>query len=332
MRLQDIGEFGLIDRIGRDAVTRPESLVLGIGDDAAAYVASSGALQLASTDMLVEGVHFDLELTAPQQLGHKALAVNLSDIAAMGGTARQVLVSVALPPHISVEFVEAFYDGLKALARRFGVNLVGGDTVAASGGLTIGVTVIGEVTPQRLCRRSGAQPGDLVAVTGTLGDAAAGLAWLRRSGGAASEPFACQLVRAQLTPTPRLAEGAAIAQYARSMDDISDGVAREAREIAAASGVGMRLRADALPLSAALCEAARLLGTPPSEFALFGGEDYELLFTLERRQYAQLCTARPTLHTTVIGEVTVQAGLVELEMDGKVVELPDRGYTHFREA
>lgn len=330
MDLREIGEFGLIDRIGREAVACPETMVLGIGDDAAAYVATPGRLQLASTDMLVEGVHFDLALIAPEQLGHKALAVNLSDIAAMGGAPRQALVSVALPPRISVEFVEAFYNGLKGLARRFGVNLVGGDTVATDGALMISVTALGEVAPELLCRRSGAQAGDFVAVTGALGDSAAGLAWLRRFGGA--DAFARPLIEAHLAPLPRVAEGAAIARRAHSMDDVSDGLAREAREIAAASGVGMRLHANALPLSGALCDAARLLDAPPLEFALFGGEDYELLFTIGRRQYEALCAEAPQLRTTVIGEVTGQSGVVELEADGKVVELPDRGYNHFRKA
>ena len=297
MDLREIGEFGLIDRISRGAVVRPETLVLGIGDDAAAYVASTGLLQLASTDMLAEGVHFDLSLIAPEQLGHKALAVNLSDIAAMGGAPRQALVSVALPPRISVEFVEAFYDGLKALARRFGVNLVGGDTVSTGGALAIGVTALGEVAPELLCRRSGARAGDLVVVTGTLGDSAAGLAWLRRFGGAAAS--ARPLLEAHLTPLPRVAEGAAIARWAHSMDDISDGLAREAREIAAASGVGMRLYAAALPLSAALGEAARLLDVPPLEFALFGGEDYELLFTIGAQEYEEMCIRDRVMPTVV---------------------------------
>ncbi len=190
MRLKEIGEFGLIDRIAR-RVPRKAGVPIGIGDDAAAINPTPGCVTLVTTDMLVEGVHFDLALCDPITLGRKSAAVNLSDIAAMGGRPRHCLLSLAIPQDLPVEFLDGFLTGLLERAQEFDVALVGGDTCSSRGGLVISITLMGEQLPDLVVSRRGAQPGDLIFVTGTLGDSALGLNLLRkgeRSGAAVLIP------------------------------------------------------------------------------------------------------------------------------------------------
>lgn len=232
--LTEIGEFGLIELIKQGTINNHGSVIVGIGDDAAVLLPTPRQLQLLTTDMLVESVHFDLATTTPWQLGYKAIAVNLSDIAAMGGTPRHAVVSIALPVSTPTEFMMNLYQGMKEICREFSVNIVGGDTVASPQGLVINVTVAGEVEPTNLVRRSGAKQGDIVAVTGTLGNSAVGLDLLS-AGEWEDYDFAWPLVTAHLTPRPQVKTGALLAAAgATSMDDLSDGLASEAHEIAAA--------------------------------------------------------------------------------------------------
>jgi thiamin-phosphate kinase len=170
MKLNEIGEFGLIDLIKPGTIVDSSSIIAGIGDDAAVILPRPHQLQLMTADMLVEGIHFELNTTSGWQLGYKGMAVNFSDIAAMGGIPRQALVSIAIPPTMAVEFVVDMYEGMKEICREYQVNIVGGDTVASLQGLVFNVTVLGEASPATIVRRSGAQVGDIVAVTGTLGN------------------------------------------------------------------------------------------------------------------------------------------------------------------
>ena len=329
MNLKEIGEFGLIDRIKEGTVFDETGVVAGIGDDAAVFQPSPQLYQLLTTDMLVENVHFLLDKTTPAQLGYKALAVNLSDIAAMGGRPRHAVVSLGLPPWLPVEFVVAVYDGMKEICREFAVNIVGGDTVASPHALVINAAVTGEVEPDGLLRRSGAKPGDAVVVTGTLGNSACGLDLLQRSDWTELE-FAWPLVTAHLTPQPQVAIGRQLAGWgATSADDISDGLASEANELARASGVGIRLYPDSIPLSSHLIAAAVCLGREPLDYALYGGEDYQLIFTIGQDDLGRLAGKGGPL--TVVGEVTDEAGgVVLVGTDGKVSPLTPRGYNHFR--
>jgi thiamine-monophosphate kinase len=329
MNLRDVGEFGLIDLIKEKTIVDPANVVAGIGDDAAVYRPAPGMYQLLTTDMLVENIHFLLASTTPWQLGYKAIAVNLSDIAAMGGRPRHAVVSLGLPPRLPVEFVVALYDGMKEICREFAVNIVGGDTVASPYGLVINAAVTGEVEPAALLRRSGASPGDAVVVTGTLGDAAGGLDLLLK-GDWEKHDFAWPLVTAHLTPRPRVATGRLLAGWgATSADDISDGLASEAHEIAAASGVGVRLYADRIPLSSQLTAAAALLGKPSLDYALYGGEDFQLVFTIGQDKLGRLAGKGGPL--TVVGEVTAREdGVVLMAADGAAAPLTPRGYNHFR--
>ncbi|EAX46885.1 thiamine-monophosphate kinase [Thermosinus carboxydivorans Nor1] len=331
MDLKEIGEFGLIDLIQTDAIQEPGTVVVGIGDDAAVLLPTPRQLQLLTADMLVEGVHFDLGRTTAWQLGYKAIAVNLSDIAAMGGVPRHAVISLALPRQIPVEFVVNLYQGMKEICREFRVNIVGGDTVASPHGLIINVAVMGEVEPTQLVRRSGAQVGDMVAVTGVLGSSAAGLDLLSLDNWAEYD-FAWPLVTAHLTPRPQVKAGQLLGLYgATSMDDISDGLASEAHEIAKASKVGLRIEAKLVPLAPELKQAAAMLGKEPLDYALYGGEDYQLVFTIGREKLQALSAVDFGVPLTVIGEVTEAADGVKLVMDdGVEQELAPRGYNHFR--
>jgi len=325
MRLKELGEFGLIDRIaGR--VTRKAGVRIGIGDDAAALEPSPGQVTLASADMLVEGVHFDLALCDPVTLGRKSLAVNLSDIAAMGGIPRYALLSLAVPQDLSVEFLDGFTTGFLEVAAEFDVTLVGGDTCASPGGLVVSVTVMGEQFAERVVTRSSARPGDLIFVTGTLGDSALGLKQLREGKRAGAA------VRRHLDPLPRVREGMVLAEAGlpTAMIDVSDGLLADLGHILDLSKVGARLELDRLPLSPAFAACMPELGDDPFLLPLAGGEDYELLFTAPPGRADAVREALAPLGTrlSVIGEITT-SGLRVVGADGSDYPVAVRGYSHF---
>ncbi len=328
MNLKTLGEFGLIDLIKQDTIADPEGIELGIGDDAAAFWPAPGRLQLLTADMMVETVHFDLRWLSPWQLGYKSLAVNISDIAAMGGRPRQAAVSLALPQHSSIEFVTELYTGLKAIGREYGVNIIGGDTVSSPGPVVINVTLTGDVAATGMIRRSGARPGDLVIVTGCLGDSAAGLAWLAAGNPAAQ---AARLTAAHQTPQPQVALGqAAAAAGATAMDDISDGLASETHEIASASQVGIVIYADRIPLSAELQAFACQSGQTGLDFALYGGEDYQLLLTMPPQAAQAFLRSELAGSCRVIGEVCAERQVTLVAGDGSKTAIKPQGYNHFR--
>ncbi|TGU74055.1 thiamine-phosphate kinase [Geomonas terrae] len=323
MKLAELGEFGLIDRIKAHVAASP-SVLLGIGDDAAALVPTEGFVTLITSDMLLEGVHFDLSFCDPRTLGRKSLSVNLSDVAAMGARPRHFLLGVALPKDVPLKFMDGFMAGMLEQAERFGATLVGGDTCASKGGLAISVTALGEQHPELVLKRSGARPGDLVCVTGTVGDAAAGLNLLMRG---EREGF---LVSRQLDPTPRVEAGIALAAAGcvTAMIDVSDGVLQDLGHICEMSGVGARLELAKLPLSDEyLSECAE----DPFALALSGGEDYELLFCIPEGRDAEaleVC-ARAGVPVSVIGTVTAGSGIELAAPDGTPYRAPRRGFDHF---
>jgi thiamine-monophosphate kinase len=323
LRLKELGEFGLIGRIARRVRNKP-SVVLGIGDDAAALLPTPGTLTLITTDMLLEGVHFDLNFCDPQNLGRKSLAVNLSDLAAMGARPRQFLLSIALPAKLSLEFVDGFMEGVLEQAERFGVTLVGGDTCASLGGLAISITALGEQLPQHVLKRSGAAPGDLVCLTGTVGDAALGLDELRQG---VRQGY---LAARQLDPTPRVAAGVGLAEagLASAMIDVSDGVLADLGHICELSGVGARLELARLPLSD---EYRAACGADPYALALSGGEDYELLFCIPREKEARVKELLKGLglRFSVIGEITRESSLQLATPEGGAYQPGKRGFDHF---
>ena len=323
MKLAQLGEFGLIDRIKARVAASP-FVPLGIGDDAAALLPTPGTVTLITSDMLLDGVHFDLSFCDPRSLGRKSLSVNLSDLAAMGAVPRQFLLSIALPGEISLEFLDDFMAGVMEQADRFGVTLVGGDTCASRGGLVISITALGEQRPERVVKRSGASPGDLICLSGSVGDAAAGLNELRRG---VREGY---LVSRQLDPQPRVEAGVALATagVAGAMIDVSDGALADLTHICELSRVGARLDLARLPLTE---EYLASCGADPYALALSGGEDYELLFTVPRGSESEMRAifAGLGLRVSVIGEIVAEEGVELVTAEGGVYTPALRGFEHF---
>ena len=325
------GEHAVIERIRARVPPAPGGVAVGIGDDAAVVEPDRGALTVATTDTLIEGVHFDLSLGTLADAGHKALAVNLSDLAAMGAAPRCALLALSLPGTCPVAGVDALLDALLALAARHRTALVGGDVTASPGPLVIGVTAIGSAKRRRILTRAAARPGDIVWVSGTIGAAAAGLGALRAGAGADPGIEAC--VERCRRPEPRVALGVALGRNraAHACIDLSDGLADAIRQIAAAAAVGIRIEADALPIdpdARAWFEAA---GHDPVAAALAGGDDYELAFTTPPRLTGRLRQVRrqiDDLALTPIGVVT-KAPDVCLVRGGTESPLPE-GFAHFR--
>lgn len=309
-----------------------KQLITGIGDDAARYRTNAGEHQLVCTDTMVEGVHFLRATMPPFAIGWKALASNLSDIAAMGGVPDYYLVSAAFTRSWLDEGVE-IYRGMSALADRYHTDLIGGDTVSTHDALVLTVTVIGHISDERRFLRSDARPGDAVLVTGTLGDSAAGLAVLTEAV-RLPEGDRSFLIRRHQLPEPQLAAARLLADLPgrAALNDISDGLASEAGEIAEASGVTIVLDYDKLPKSRAL---SRLDPERQRRCILYGGEDYELLITVPQKEAARYIAAfsKHRLSLTKIGEVvpaSPHAPAVFLETGDKRIRLEKSGYNHFR--
>ena len=322
-------EFDLIELI-RERTAQPRGdVVLGIGDDAALLKPPTGQQLVACTDTLVEGVHFPRG-TAPEDLGWKSLAVNLSDLAAMGATPAWAMLALTLP-QADQRFVEAFADGFAKLARAHAVSLIGGDTT--QGPLSITVSAFGFVPENRALLRSGARVNDAVFVTGTLGDAAAALRLIRDSGLGTRDPTNEQ-ARSELLlrlhrPEPRVAAGLALRDVASACIDVSDGLLADLDHVCAASAVGAVIEADALPLSSAMLALFEV--DARRAFALTGGDDYELCFTagVDRADRLSADFSRLGFGATRIGRIVAEPGVRVRDAGGSTVELPRRGWQHF---
>ena len=331
--LQEIGEFGLIHRIRKGITSSDPALVQGIGDDVAVVeVGQMGTKALlVTTDILIEDIHFDLSWTDPSQLGRKALAVNLSDIASMGGTPKYFLISIGLPKNLPLSFVSSFYRGLKKEAKRFRVELIGGDT-SLSQKIVINICLLGEGRKKDLLFRRGARVGDDLFVSGTLGDAALGLRILQKKGKAKG---AEGLIKKHLSPRPRLELGQAIAKHhwATAMIDVSDGLLIDTSHLIQESGVGVRIWEDQIPLSRFYRKWVLSFSKDPFQFALSGGEDYELLFTAppELRERISSLARSLRIPITRIGEILpINEGLHIIKKDGKDYFPSRLGFEHFR--
>ena len=306
-------------RIIRDYFQRntpAPGLLAGVGDDGAVLRPPADRDQLVVTDTLVEGRHFPAGFAA-MDIGWRALAVNLSDIAAMGGIPRFAFLNLTLPA-VDDDWLRSFARGFFELADRHAVVLAGGDTT--SGSLSITVTVIGDVKPGKALLRNGARPGDLVCVSGSPGDAAAGLEQLQHDNACAT-PLALRFRR----PEPRLALGAALAGTATAAIDISDGLLADLGHILESSNVGARIEVARLPLSQSLQEFA----TRPADYALAGGDDYELCFTLPASALGALQAARPGCDISVIGEIVAGDGVDVVDANGEPYRVNRRGWQHF---
>ena len=316
MNLKEIGEVGLIERIKkrvdkesrllRDSIPRND-IIAGIGDDTAVIESGGKNLTLLTMDMLIEDVHFTQSMSF-SRIGHKALAVNLSDIAAMGGLPKFCLVSLGLDKKITVSAVDEIYKGLISLAEEYDVQVLGGDTNSSPSGLIIDICLIGEVERERLCLRSGACVGDSILLTGSLGGAAARL----KKG-------------EYLPPIPKIKEARAILDIVKinAMIDLSDGLSKDLHAIASSSNVGALLYAESIPVA------------PDAEekLALGGGEDFELLFTIPKgkeRELLREIPARTGTDLSHIGEIVERdSGVSIRNRDGKISPLPAKGYEHF---
>ena len=345
MKLSNIGEFGLIHAIQKLSFQSSPDTMIGIGDDAAVLKIAPATLLLATTDMLIEGVHFDLSYTDFYSLGWKSAAANLSDIAAMGGVPRFCLTSLAIPAHIPVEAVKDYYKGFTALIRRHNTILVGGDTCSSKDGLVISVTVLGEAKKRMVVPRTGAKQGDRIFVTGTLGDSGAGLELLKsgvRSEGSGvrgkertsmihnPKSTIAKLIGKHLRPTPRVEWGRrlALSRCATSMIDVSDGLSSDLLHLCEESGVGAVLLSNALPISRSLLKSADQLRRTPLHYVLSGGEDYELLFTVPLSRMKSL-EALP-IPVTEIGMITTGNEMFLMNAVGRKTALQPTGYTHFK--
>jgi len=339
MKLSDIGEFGLIERIREAGARSASRALIGIGDDAAALLVDPGEALLATTDLLLEGVHFDLRTTDLYSLGWKSAAANLSDIAAMGGLPRYCLTALGIPVSFTVEALAEFYRGLRACLGKFGTEVVGGDTCRSRRGFCIGVTLLGETREGRAVTRRGAAPGDRIFVTGTLGGSGAGLELLQKnvrrktSGGRGkgkAQSAIRKLIERHLRPVPRVNEGIQLAGSGAvsAMIDVSDGLSSDLGHICDESCVGAEVHAGRIPLSRELRAAASLLARPELDLALFGGEDYELLFTVPPEQVARLRSL--PVRAAEIGVVTPGAGMILVDERGRRSSLSPAGYDHFK--
>ncbi len=337
--LKKLGEFGLIDRFHSHLKYRSPKLKLGIGDDCAVYSSKAGTYEIVSTDALIETVHFDLKLTTPRLLGRKALAVNISDIAAMGGVPRLAFIAIGIPNSLSLKFLDDFYKGINRICVEHKIELAGGDTVASPKHLFINITIIGEVAKNKLMTRSGARPGDSIFVTGTPGESALGLKLLasKRKKWKGSERLKKQVIRSHLDPVPRLTESQLLAKSkarVTSMIDISDGLVQDLFHICEAAKVGAVLNEEWLPKSPALRRLTSVNNLNLIDFVLAGGEDYELLFTLKNEDARKISRQFEHAKTPVtrIGEITSQSGKVVLQKEnGKIEPLQkNMGFNHFR--
>jgi thiamine-monophosphate kinase len=322
--IHDIGgEFVLIDRLAHRSPTTHPDLIAGIGDDAAVIggTYANGDYLLVTTDMLVETSHFRRDWATPIQIGTKSVACNVSDIAAMGGIPTFMFVSLVLASDSDVGWVETLFQGMGDACRRYGVVLAGGDTTHGEA-LAISISLLGRVSPQNLRLRGHASPGELLCVTGPLGGSAAGLAML--SAGLAPPPY---LQEKHLAPECRLDVAPAIAPLARAMIDISDGLAADANHICDQSGTGAEIVASEVPIHPLVREAAQSTGNDPLGFALSGGEDFELLFSISPENRLRL--QEKGVEAVVVGRVTeASSGRQIVLSDGTRSPLPG-GYDHF---
>lgn len=336
--IKELGEFGLIDRIKSNFTNNQPSTVLGIDDDAAVIDTGKNYL-LVSTDMLLEGVHFDLSFMPLKHLGYKSVAVNVSDIAAMNGIPRQITVNVGISNRFSVEAIDELYLGIKNACKSYKIDLVGGDTTASASGLVVSVTIIGDVEKEKLVKRGTANDKDLICVTGDLGGAYMGLQVLEREKQVFLENPDMQpqlegyrtIVGRQLKPEARMDiihELQDLQVQPTSMIDISDGLASDLFHICKQSKVGAAIYEDKLPIDEQTYQTAASFKIDPVTCVMNGGEDYELLFTIKHDDFEKL-KSHPDIH--FIGYIQGKSkGTSLVTKSGNVIPLRAQGWDHFK--
>ncbi len=333
----ELGEFGLIEKLSERFESANDKTILGVGDDAA-VVDSGEKYTLISTDMLLEGVHFDLSYVPLQHLGYKAVAVNVSDIAAMNGFPKQITVSLGISNRFSVEALELLYDGIKIACEEYGVDLVGGDTTSSASGLLISVSILGEVEKEKVVYRNQAMENDIVCVTGDLGAAYVGLQVMERE----KQEYLANpdmqpklekyeyIVGRQLRPKARMDiihEFKELNVLPTAMIDVSDGLASDIFHICRQSGLGVAIYEDKLPIDKQAYETAAEFSIDPNSCALNGGEDYELLFTINQDDFEKIKN-HSDIHTVGYMQ-SKNKGKTFVTRNNNVVELTAQGWKHF---
>jgi thiamine-monophosphate kinase len=334
MNLKEIGEFGLIKKLSEGAIVRKDHVIKAIGDDAAAFIQPAGEVILVTTDMMVERVHFLRDATSGFNLGYKSLAVNLSDIAAMGASAREAFISIAIPENCSIEYIEDIYKGIKKLAAGFQVNLLGGDTTGSQKDLVINVMVVGSAPKEEILYRSGAKNGDIIFCTGYLGDSRAGCHLIINKIEGESEAFKA-LKNAHLIPRPYLREGKFLARCGgvNAAIDISDGLSSDIGHILEQSQVGAKIYTEKIPVSENLKTFCRLFNFDPVRYAVAGGEDYVLLFTAAPDQAKKVVREYRQNFNVLLFEIGKITDSNELELEfpnGKKELITANGWNHFK--
>jgi thiamine-monophosphate kinase len=331
--IRELGEFGLIEKLKKRTEVSDPSVIKGIGDDCAVIKISNRRFLLVTCDLLLEGVHFNRTYTDSYHLGKKALVVNLSDIAAMGGIPRFYLVSLGLPPNLPLTFIERLHRGMEEVAREFNLSLIGGN-ISSSQKILIDLTVLGETKPSEIIYRDGAQTGDAIFVTGTLGNSALGLISLKSGMKEKHRAGLKRFREAHLSPYPRVKEGRLIAKHrlATAMIDISDGLISDLRHILKESKKGAEVWVDRIPLSPEFMKFSEVFKGNRIDLALAGGEDYELLFTVPQDRLKRLnrLSRQLSLPVTMIGKIIGEKDKISLiRDDGKAYPLTREGFRHF---
>lgn len=338
--IESLGEFGLINHLTKNVKIKNESSIFGIGDDAA-VIDMGDKYQLVSTDLLIEGVHFNLAYAPLKHLGYKSVAVNVSDICAMNGTAKQITIGLAISNRFTVEALEELYEGVKLACKHYEIDLVGGDTTSSTSGLLISVTILGEVEKKKITYRSGANINDLVVCTGDLGAAYLGLQLLNRENEMFKDNPKMQpdlsgndyVLRRQLKPeagTKYINILNDLDILPTSMIDISDGLASEALHISKSSNVGITIHEEKIPIDYTAMNLANDFNINPITCALSGGEDYELLFTISQEHYDKL---KKDADFTIIGFVTdISEGSNFIANDGSSHHLTAQGWDAMKDS
>jgi thiamine-monophosphate kinase len=332
MKLEEIGEFGLIQRMAPLCMTRAEGVYRGIGDDCAVIDVGNDKFLLITTDLLIERTHFRVEWTSPEDLGAKSLAVNLSDIAACGGIPRDAFISLAIPKNIEVEWLDRFYRGMSQLARAHGVNLLGGDTTSSKSDLMINVALTGIVPKNEVLLRDGASPGDKLCLIGVLGESAAGLKLLIMNS-TVSNSHRTDLIKAHVRPLPLVEEGRILARsgYCRALIDVSDGLSSDLTHLCKLSGVGVILFEEKITVSERIQAVFAGDDVDPMQLVLNGGEDYALLAAVSPEGIDNIESSLSRIGTPfqVIGEFTDMPDRFIIKPNGVSEQIIPQGWDHF---
>lgn len=332
MKLSDMGEFGFINRIEPFSLIRSSGVVKGIGDDCAVMDLGGPEYLLLTTDLMVEKVHFFMEWAGPETIGEKALAVNLSDIAACGAIPLEVFVSLAVPQRVDVDWLDGLYKGMWGLAKKHDCNVLGGDTTGSASDLVINISVTGRAPKDRVLYRSAAKPGDFIISTGKLGDSAAGLDLLLRGDKEKVQLFP-DLVKAHLSPRPHLEESKILSNSGlrHAAIDVSDGLSSDLGHICRSSGVGALLEESNLPLGNSLTAAALELKKDPMTWVLNGGEAYCLLATVppEYLSTVEAMFHKEGLELFILGRAQEGADILLRGLDGQIRPISAGGWDHF---